>query len=153
MGRRLPCGSSLHRYCARWQSGPHARTVDVLQLDVAERADVIVEMNNPGVWIFGSTKDMDRDMGLGVVVEYENQSGEPQWKALPKMQWDYTVFGRDGTVADPDGTFQLKFEKIPGGRGGYNRWTINVNHGRRPTRYSPFRRASDIACHEQQQRR
>jgi len=41
------------------------------------------------------------------------------------MQWDYTVFGRDGTVADPDGTFQLKFEKIPGGRGGYNRWTIN----------------------------
>jgi FtsP/CotA-like multicopper oxidase with cupredoxin domain len=25
----------------------------------------------------------------------------------------------------PDETIALKFEKIPGGRGGYNRWTIN----------------------------
>jgi FtsP/CotA-like multicopper oxidase with cupredoxin domain len=99
--------------------------VDVLQLDVAERADVIVEMNNPGVWVFGSIKDMDREMGLGVVVEYENQSGEPQWQTPQKTQWDYTAFGRNGAVAEPDGTFQLKFEKIPGGRGGYNRWTIN----------------------------
>src|SRR5208282_3027753 len=48
-------------------------TMDVLRLDVAERADVIVEMNNPGVWIFGSTDDEDREMGMGVVVEYENR--------------------------------------------------------------------------------
>ena len=25
----------------------------------------------------------------------------------------------------PDETIELKFEKVPGGRGGYNRWTIN----------------------------
>lgn len=35
------------------------------------------------------------------------------------------MFGTSGPVAEPDETFHLKFEKIPGGRGGYNRWTIN----------------------------
>jgi hypothetical protein len=82
-------------------------------------------MNNPGVWIFGSVDDTDRQMGLGIVVEYENRSGEPQWVAPPQADWDYTIFGRSGPVAKPDETFHLKFEKISGGRGGYNRWTIN----------------------------
>ncbi|MGA3310076.1 MAG: multicopper oxidase domain-containing protein [Xanthobacteraceae bacterium] len=57
---------------------PTPATVDVLKLDVAERADVIVEMNNPGIWVFGSTDDEDRNMGMGVVIEYENRQGEPQ---------------------------------------------------------------------------
>jgi FtsP/CotA-like multicopper oxidase with cupredoxin domain len=35
------------------------------------------------------------------------------------------VFGRSGAAAAPDETINLKFEKIAGGRGGYNRWTIN----------------------------
>jgi FtsP/CotA-like multicopper oxidase with cupredoxin domain len=104
---------------------PTPTAVDVLRLDVAERADVIVEMNNPGVWVFGSTDDMDREMGLGVVVEYENRGGEPQWTVPKNAQWDYTVFGKSGPAAEPDEIIQLKFEKIPGGRGGYNRWTIN----------------------------
>ena len=46
---------------------PKPASVEVLKLDVAERADVIVEMNNPGVWVFGSTDDDDRNMGMGVV--------------------------------------------------------------------------------------
>jgi FtsP/CotA-like multicopper oxidase with cupredoxin domain len=104
---------------------PVPTTVDVLRLDVAERADVVVEMNNPGVWVFGSTDDMDRHMGLGIVVEYENQSGEPRWAAPKNARWDYTVFGNSGLAAEPDETIKLRFEKIPGGRGGYNRWTIN----------------------------
>lgn len=44
---------------------PTPVTVDVLKLDVAERADVIIEMNNPGVWVFGSTDEEDRTMGHG----------------------------------------------------------------------------------------
>ncbi len=71
---------------------PTPATVDVLRLDVAERADVTVEMNNPGVWIFGSADDQDREMGMGVVVEYENRKGEPQWMT-PKATWDYTAIG------------------------------------------------------------
>jgi FtsP/CotA-like multicopper oxidase with cupredoxin domain len=106
-------------------SVPTSATVDMLKLDVAERADVIVEMNNPGVWVFGSTDDDDRNIGMGVVIEYESQSGEPRWTPPPKTKWDYTVFGSSGGPAAPDETINLKFEKIPGGRGGYNRWTIN----------------------------
>jgi FtsP/CotA-like multicopper oxidase with cupredoxin domain len=105
---------------------PTPATVDVLKLDVAERADVIVEMDNPGVWVFGATDDEDRNMGMGVVVEYADRRGEPTWSAPVNSRWDYTVFGRPGAAAAaPDETISLKFEKIPGGRGGYNRWTIN----------------------------
>ncbi len=103
---------------------PTAATVEVLKLDVAERADVIVEMNNPGIWIFGSTDDEDRNMGMGLVVEYENRRGEPQWLP-PKAAWNYTAFALTTPAKAPDETVKLTFEKVPGGRGGYNRWTIN----------------------------
>ncbi len=104
---------------------PTPMAVDVLKLDVAERADVVVEMNNPGVWVFGSAEEDDRKLGMGVVVEYAGRGGEPQWVAPPKSAWDYAAFGRTAPAAAPDETISLKFEKVPGGRGGYNRWTIN----------------------------
>ena len=72
---------------------PSRASVDTLFLAPAERADVIVEMNRPGVWIFGGIREEDRKMGLGVVVEYANQRGEPQWSAPPELAWDYTIFG------------------------------------------------------------
>ena len=104
----------------------HQATVDVLKLDVAERADVIVQMNNPGVWVLGSTNNEDRSMGMGVVVVYANRSGDPKWSVPSDTKWDYTVFGRGAASTDaPDETIGLKFEKVPGGRGGYNRWIIN----------------------------
>jgi FtsP/CotA-like multicopper oxidase with cupredoxin domain len=104
---------------------PSQRSVDTVFLAPAERADVIVEMNRPGVWIFGSTKDDDRKMGLGTVVEYANQSGEPQWQDPPNAPWDYAIFGVERPTPAPDRRLELLFEKIPGGRGGYNRWTLN----------------------------
>lgn len=104
---------------------PAPVAVESVRLDVAERADVIVEMNNPGVWVFGSTDDDDRNMGMGVVVEYAHRRGEPRWIAPPKSAWDYTAFGKTGPAAVPDETIDLKYEKIAGGRGGYNRWVIN----------------------------
>jgi FtsP/CotA-like multicopper oxidase with cupredoxin domain len=104
---------------------PSQRAVDTVFLAPAERADVVVEMNRPGVWIFGSVREEDRKIGLGVVVEYANQRGEPQWQDPPASAWDYTVFGTDRSVPEPDHRLELLFEKIPGGRGGYNRWTLN----------------------------
>jgi FtsP/CotA-like multicopper oxidase with cupredoxin domain len=86
---------------------PSPRSIDTLFLAPAERADVIVEMNRPGVWIFGGIKDDDRKMGLGVVVEYANQRGEPQWLPAPNTQWDYTVFGQDRPVSSPDERIEL----------------------------------------------
>jgi FtsP/CotA-like multicopper oxidase with cupredoxin domain len=104
---------------------PSPRAVDTLFLAPAERADVIVEMNRPGVWIFGAIKEDDRKLGLGVVVEYAGQRGEPQWSAPLDAQWDYTIFGVEKPVPAPDERLDLVFEKVPGGRGGYNRWTVN----------------------------
>jgi FtsP/CotA-like multicopper oxidase with cupredoxin domain len=104
---------------------PTQQSVDTLFLAPAERADVIIEMNRPGVWILGAISDEDRKKGLGVVVEYANQRGEPQWSSPPNSPWDYTIFGQDRPVPSPDDLLDLLFEKVPGGRGGYNRWTIN----------------------------
>ena len=57
---------------------PHA--VEVLSLGVAERVDAVVEMNEPGVWVLGSTIAAERAKGLGVVIEYAGQKGEPVWR-------------------------------------------------------------------------
>ena len=104
---------------------PSRRAIDTLFLAPAERADVIVEMNRPGIWIFGAVKEDDRKLGLGIVIEYANQHGEPQWAPAPNSVWDYTIFGAEQSAVAPDERVDLLFEKVPGGRGGYNRWTIN----------------------------
>ena len=104
---------------------PHPALVDVLELGTAERVDAVVEMRNPGVWILGTPHDDDRKNGMGIVVEYANKSGAPRWIAPPKTPWDYTLFGEDRAVPQPDETIPLVFGKINGGTGGFNRWTIN----------------------------
>lgn len=104
---------------------PLQRSVDTLMLAPAERIDAVVEMNRPGIWIFGSTKDEEREKGMGVVVEYADATGAPQWQDPPMSKWDYLVFGGEEAAPAPDGTFTLLLQKIPGGRGGFNRWTIN----------------------------
>ena len=104
---------------------PNPRAVPVLTLAPAERIDAIVEMKQPGVWILGATDDSMREMGMGVVVEYAGQRGAAQWSKPQSSSWDYTVFGANAIIPDPDHRFNLVFEKIPGGHGGFNRWTIN----------------------------
>jgi len=105
---------------------PNPQKVKVLQVGVAERIDTIVTMDSPGVWILGTTDDDDRKRGFGVVVEYSNQKGAPQWIKPANTNWDYALFGQDANhVPAPDGQFDLTFKKIPGGHGGFNRWTIN----------------------------
>jgi FtsP/CotA-like multicopper oxidase with cupredoxin domain len=101
------------------------QSLDFLMLAPAERIDAVVEMNQPGVWVLGSTKDEERAVGMGVVVEYANAMGAPQWQAPPHTMWDYAVFGHQAPAREADGRFDLVFQKIPGGRGGFNRWTIN----------------------------
>jgi FtsP/CotA-like multicopper oxidase with cupredoxin domain len=104
---------------------PIPHVVPVLMLAPAERVDAIVAMKQPGVWIFGATEDSMREMGMGMVVEYAGQRGAPQWSKPPSSGWDYTIFGTNTPSSEPDNRFNLIFEKIPGGHGGFNRWTIN----------------------------
>jgi len=106
---------------------PRPALVDVLELGTAERIDVVVEMNNPGVWVFGTPRDDDRRDGLGIVVEYADKTGTPRWIKPAKATWDYTLFGQDrsGDSPAPDETIPMVFGKINGGTGQFNHWTIN----------------------------
>jgi FtsP/CotA-like multicopper oxidase with cupredoxin domain len=105
---------------------PNPKSVEVLSLAVAERIDAIVEMNNPGVWILGSTLETSRKMGLGVVVEYEGKTGTPVWKDPQRVGWDYTQFAGPGEAQAIDETFDLTFMDIgPQNGSRFDSWTIN----------------------------
>jgi FtsP/CotA-like multicopper oxidase with cupredoxin domain len=104
---------------------PRPQLVEVLELGTAERIDAVVEMKNPGVWVLGTPMDDDRKNGMGVVVEYANQSGQPRWIKPAKKAWDYAIFGEERQAPNPDEVIPLVFGKINGGAGGFNRWTIN----------------------------
>ena len=54
----------------------------------------MVTMNHPGVWVMGDLADDDRRHGMGVVVEYAEQKGKPQWVKPKAFRWDYTLFGK-----------------------------------------------------------
>ena len=105
---------------------PNPASVEVLSLAVAERVDAIVEMNNPGVWVLGSTLEKSRQMGLGIVVEYAGQSGPPIWKDPAPATWDYTQFARGEAASSPEETFVLTFRDIGQQHGSqFDTWTIN----------------------------
>jgi FtsP/CotA-like multicopper oxidase with cupredoxin domain len=104
----------------------HPHSVEVLSLAVAERVDAIVEMNNPGVWVFGSTLAAERTKGLGVVVEYAGSSGQPVWRDPQPAEWDYSLFAVNRPVPEPAETFVLTFRDagtLDGSK--FDTWTIN----------------------------
>jgi len=104
---------------------PVARAVDILTLGPAERVDAIVEMSAPGVWVLGEVDEQIRSKGLGVVVEYENRSGPPQWIAPGGAPWDYTVFGNSGIAPAPDEVVPMVFRRKFAGNNWVDHWTIN----------------------------
>jgi len=105
---------------------PNPRSIEVLSLAVAERVDAVVEMNNPGVWILGSTLEKSRAMGLGIVVEYAGQSGKPVWREPSPTDWDYSQFAQRTKAKEPDETFVLTFRDIGSINGSqFDTWTIN----------------------------
>jgi len=105
---------------------PNPKPVEILSLAVAERVDALVEMNNPGVWILGSTLEKSRQMGLGIVVEYAGKTGAPVWKDPTPADWDYSQFAANGTAPAADETFILTFRDIGPKKGtNFDLWTIN----------------------------
>lgn len=102
-------------------SVPKRASVQVVDIAPGERVDAIVEMNAPGVWIFGAIRDDWRQAGLGVVVEYAGAQGAPRWLPASSFNWDYGLFARTDTPAEPDERLTLIFR--PTGDG--HHWTIN----------------------------
>ena len=96
--------------------------VQTLRPGPAERVDAVVEMQQPGVWVLGETNPVYRRRGMGIVVEYANHSGAPQWSDPEKFDFQYENFGgavdaspaEGDEVAIPDVALQL----TPGFRAG-----------------------------------
>jgi FtsP/CotA-like multicopper oxidase with cupredoxin domain len=104
------------------------KEVQALELGPAERIDAVIEMNQPGVWILGATDDHDRERGMGIVIEYSGQSGEPRWLPPGDEKWDYTIFGNSGkfdSVVAAAERVPLVFEKKFAGHHWVDKWTIN----------------------------
>ena len=110
---------------------PTPTAVETIFLGVGERVCAIVEMNNPGVWIMGEPTDLIRTAGLGILVEYANAHQQPQWIKPASILWDYTAFGHApalataATDAVAQNNIDMVFEKIPGGPGKLNTFTVN----------------------------
>ncbi|MGN6541491.1 MAG: multicopper oxidase family protein [Ginsengibacter sp.] len=105
---------------------PNPAEVPVLWIGTAERISAIVEMKHPGVWIMGDLADDDRGNGMGIIVEYENQKGNPKWIKPKPFKWDYSIFGKHNSPApEPDEVIQMMFAKNRAADNGFNRWTIN----------------------------
>jgi FtsP/CotA-like multicopper oxidase with cupredoxin domain len=100
---------------------PNPQSVPVLDLAPGERVDAIVVMNSPGVWILGEVDNRQRNNGAGIVVEYADSRGTPQWKAPAPFIWDYTAFASRDAVPTPASILPIVIEPRSDG----NLWAIN----------------------------
>jgi FtsP/CotA-like multicopper oxidase with cupredoxin domain len=124
---------------------PTPALVETLLLGAGERICAIVEMNNPGNWILGEPVDLVRQSGLGVLVEYANQHRQPQWIKPASLAFDYTAFAKPGSATPSTAqNIDMVFEKIPGGAGKFNTFTVNGK---------PYPHADEFVLHEGQRYR
>jgi FtsP/CotA-like multicopper oxidase with cupredoxin domain len=117
-----------HRFSVIAMDGnlvPQPRSVETLTMDVAERLDVVVEMNAPGVWILGSTDEPERQSGLGRVIEYADSTGAPVWIDPGPIHWDYLDFANESKQAAGAEEMAMIFAPIAADKNGFQRWTVN----------------------------
>ncbi|TAM60324.1 multicopper oxidase family protein [bacterium] len=125
-----------HRFLVTHLDGnavPSPRSVDAVELGPGERVDALVTMETPGIWILGSTVQEARSNGLGIVVAYAGERGEPQWREAAREPFRYTDFGSAAAAgAHVEGVYDLVLRQSPEG---HNAWSIN---GRRYPRTLPI---------------
>lgn len=105
---------------------PRPASMPAVRLAPAERLDVLVKMNRPGVWVLGETRKEFRSAGMGIVVEYANQNGAAKWIDPPATTWAYAQFADAGAqTPKPDVEIPLVIESKFAGHGDFDRWMIN----------------------------
>jgi FtsP/CotA-like multicopper oxidase with cupredoxin domain len=97
-------GHSLRVIALDGNPVPTPRIVPMLRLAPAERASVLVEMNNPGVWILGEVRKHVQALGMAVVVEYAGQGGAPAWSQPSELRWNYAQFAAPAAAESADAT-------------------------------------------------
>lgn len=100
---------------------PNPAPVPVLDLGPGERVDAVVEMTRPGVWILGEVRAAQREAGMGIAIEYADQTGPPRWAPTELDAWSYSRFGRPAILPEPDGRLSMAFRATSDG----HHWTIN----------------------------
>ena len=105
---------------------PVPGSVKAVRLAPAERIDLLVEMNHPGVWVLGETRAEIRKAGMGVILEYAGQQGEPKWIDPSETIWEYRPFARqEAATSEPDVRIPLIFTSKFRGHGDFDYWMIN----------------------------
>ncbi len=105
---------------------PRPGKARAVRLAPAERLDLLIEMNHPGVWVLGETRSEIRSTGMGIVFEYANATGAPQWIDPPETSWDYSVFAAAAPETQaPDKRIPLLFQSKFKGHGDFDYWMIN----------------------------
>lgn len=118
-------GHSFYVVALDGNPAPRPGRVNVLELGVGERVDALVEMNNPGVWILGSVADNVRRSGMGVLLEYANRAGEPQYAPPGDAPWDYLRFGRPQDSPEADEVIPMRILRVAPDEHGIEKWSIN----------------------------
>ncbi|HTU43835.1 MAG TPA: multicopper oxidase domain-containing protein [Bryobacteraceae bacterium] len=107
---------------------PNPNSVPMLRLAPAERVSAIVQLNNPGAWVLGEVRKHIRAAGMGIVVEYANRGGEPEWRQPEILSWDYQRFESTEPSASEDtgaAEIPLVFKSKFTGHGDMDHWMIN----------------------------
>ena len=105
---------------------PSPQTLPMLRLAPAERVSAIVEMNNPGVWVFGEVRKHIQATGMGIVFEYANAKTKPVWIQPEELTWNYQQFAEDARTNPTDAkTINLVFDSEFQGHGNEELWRIN----------------------------
>ena len=104
---------------------PSPKEAAVVEVAPGERVEAVVEMRQPGVWILGDPDDLARKAGMGIVVEYADRSGPPQWTPPEVAPWSYAAFGRPVAAPEPDQRIPLVFRNKWAGNRWVDHWTIN----------------------------
>jgi FtsP/CotA-like multicopper oxidase with cupredoxin domain len=105
-----------------------AAMTPMLRLAPAERVSALVKMDNPGRWILGEVRKHVQAAGMGIIVEYANQSGKPEWQQPTSLAWDYFRFAAPDPVPSAGSStveIPLVFKSKFSGHGNLDRWTIN----------------------------
>ena len=124
---------------------PTPATVDVLKLDVAERADVLVEMNNPGVWVFGSADDMDREMGMELLSNMRTGAASQSGSRRSRGRGITPCSATQATRQNPTKPFLSSSRKSPVAGAVSTAGLSTVNPGPTRTLFSLCGKASVIA--------